>query len=285
MFCSKSCQKKHIEESCKLSLCHSKQAAVIKNLINKGVKEFESFENFVKLFKSPKNISLLDFDEINDRNYLSVFCSLSKCHDDDEASAIFDLNDFDENLLSKFKDHEKITDCAFNIVEILRNNQMQVCDLGDESYRLEPIGRILCIFSSLFNHSCESNINRVWYEDKCVFYVTRPIRKDEQLFISYGPLFYCIPIQARLDKISQYGFKCDCKACLMNYPEYSSLCRIGIPFPKTTQNFKDAKSAIKEFKKNCELINEFSKFHPCYETVGLMWRNEDYISQIVRFGF
>jgi hypothetical protein len=69
----------------------------------------------------------------------------------------------------------------------------------------------------------------------------------------------------------------------MNYPEFSKLLRTIISFPQTTETFKDAKSAIKQFKKNCDFINNFLEFHPCYEKVGLMSRNEDYISQIARF--
>lgn len=48
------------------------------------------------------------------------------------------------------------------------------------------VGSALLIFGSLFNHSCAPNIDRMIVDNSFVFIVRRPIRKGEQLFISYG---------------------------------------------------------------------------------------------------
>lgn len=40
-------------------------------------------------------------------------------------------------------------------------------------------------FSSLFNHSCDPNVQQFLYENKLVFIAVKPIAKDSQLFITY----------------------------------------------------------------------------------------------------
>lgn len=48
------------------------------------------------------------------------------------------------------------------------------------------VGSGLFLLGSLFNHSCAPNIERILVDNKFVFFARRPIRKGEQLFISYG---------------------------------------------------------------------------------------------------
>jgi hypothetical protein len=48
------------------------------------------------------------------------------------------------------------------------------------------IGSAILIFGSLFNHSCAPNIDRMFVDNKFVFFVRRPIKEGDQLFISYG---------------------------------------------------------------------------------------------------
>jgi hypothetical protein len=289
MFCSKFCEEKHLEESCKFNPRCSVYYEVAINIIKQAVNEFGSFQNFVRLFdnlKTSSNLSLFDFDEINGRNQISAFCSLAKLDDRKETA---DLNEFGENCPSEFYEQKEFLDCTLDIVEILRNNLMQVVDCvlqDDKTYSNVHSGQIICLFSSLFNHSCNPNIERVWYENKSVFFANRPIKKGEQLFISYGPSFHFMPIEERSQKNAQYGFKCDCQACNLNLPVFEFLPRIGFQISSISSNVEDTfdtHSAIKKFKENCEMINKISHYHPCYETVGLIWKNNDYIDQIARF--
>ena len=41
-------------------------------------------------------------------------------------------------------------------------------------------------FGCLLNHSCDPNVRRISIDDKCVSVVVNPVRKGDQLFISYG---------------------------------------------------------------------------------------------------
>lgn len=47
-------------------------------------------------------------------------------------------------------------------------------------------GDALCLFGSLLNHSCSPNVDRIFVDNKFVFFVRRPISKGQQLFICYG---------------------------------------------------------------------------------------------------
>lgn len=48
------------------------------------------------------------------------------------------------------------------------------------------IGNGIFLFSSLFNHSCSHNVDRIIVDNKMVMWVQKPIKKGEQLFINYG---------------------------------------------------------------------------------------------------
>lgn len=55
-----------------------------------------------------------------------------------------------------------------------------------ESIHTKLAGDGLCQFGSLLNHSCTPNIDRVFVDNKFVFFVRRPVLKSQQLFTCYG---------------------------------------------------------------------------------------------------
>lgn len=59
-------------------------------------------------------------------------------------------------------------------------------DRDKDSINTKLAGDGLCQFGSLLNHSCSPNIDRVFVDNKFVFYVRRPILKGQQLFTCYG---------------------------------------------------------------------------------------------------
>ncbi|KAH0541192.1 SET and MYND domain-containing protein 4-like [Cotesia glomerata] len=78
--------------------------------------------------------------------------------------------------------------------------------------------KLLGSIVSYFNHSCDDNISYNQCADKLIFRASRNIKKDEQLFITYGPLFQTNPIKERREKLeSQYNFKCNCIPCSKNW--------------------------------------------------------------------
>lgn len=59
-------------------------------------------------------------------------------------------------------------------------------DRTKESINTKLIGDGLCQFGSLLNHSCIPNVDRVFVDNKFVFFIRRPVLKGEQLFTCYG---------------------------------------------------------------------------------------------------
>lgn len=69
----------------------------------------------------------------------------------------------------------------------------------------------VCAISSLFNHSCAPNVLRIG--DSIQTLITmRPIKKGEQLFISYSDIEDGASRLSHLE--SQYGFRCKCDKCV-----------------------------------------------------------------------
>lgn len=92
---------------------------------------------------------------------------------------------------------------------ILLGNQIKVDDLG------ATVG----IVASLLNHSCAPNlISRLHH--KCRYFTTvRPVKKGEQLFISYLSNFDG-SIEARQQHLKkEYGFECHCEKCETEFKE------------------------------------------------------------------
>lgn len=59
-------------------------------------------------------------------------------------------------------------------------------DFTKDSIITKLAGDAICLFGSLINHSCSPNVDRIFFDNKFVFFVRRPIYKGQQLFISYG---------------------------------------------------------------------------------------------------
>jgi hypothetical protein len=89
------------------------------------------------------------------------------------------------------------------LLTIFRSNAYNT---GDSNVGLFPkIARI--------NHSCRPNSGN-WWSDKAghrVIYAARDISKDEEITVSYIPLLK--KAKDRQQRLSQYGFLCDCPGC------------------------------------------------------------------------
>lgn len=62
----------------------------------------------------------------------------------------------------------------------------RIRDINKDTIITKLAGDGLCQFGSLLNHSCSPNIDRVFVDNKFVFFVRRPIQKGQQLFTCYG---------------------------------------------------------------------------------------------------
>lgn len=87
------------------------------------------------------------------------------------------------------KQYEILRDFSWKICQMRNINTFPLIyylfDDPDDAIRGNCFGSALFPFGSLFNHSCAPNVCRLNVEDKMVFVVQRPIKKDSQLFICY----------------------------------------------------------------------------------------------------
>jgi SET domain len=155
------------------------------------------------------------------------------------------------------------------------------------------------LFASLFNHSCNPNIERVSVENKMVIMVRLPVRKDQQLFIDYGQVFVGVcaiifntfpssnrsnfqfyPLQERQRFLKKdFGFVCSCEACIYDYPRFKEAV-VGAQMSRTIS----VAECKKNYKLNCKEITKRLKREnpPNDETSRLMDLNLFLMSVIAK---
>ncbi|KAJ6646435.1 Histone-lysine N-methyltransferase ASHR1 [Pseudolycoriella hygida] len=142
-------------------------------------------------------------------------------------------------------------------------------------------GQALCLFGSLMNHSCIPNVDRVFVQNKFVFFVRRPIFKGQQLFISYGSLFLDMPREIRQQNLKdEYGFWCCCEACVRDYPTSAVYPWTGVPI--VISELSVANGWKDEFKKNCLKIVKKQNVWSQAELCLLMVRNLYLVTAIAK---
>lgn len=119
---------------------------------------------------------------------------------------------------------------------------------SDAEY-LTTVGNV----SSLFNHSCALNLCLLTYGNKMIAYVLRPVKKGEQLFISYYNQNANVPsAQKALE------FQCKCSKCV---PCWKQEDRIRIQSDINYLFFMHVEdSDFKDCKKRSVLKVKFQKF-------------------------
>lgn len=74
-------------------------------------------------------------------------------------------------------------------------------------------------YYSLFNHSCDPNVTERVSGGSMVLYATRPIKKGEELYVSYVPMGN-MPRQMRQRVLRKwFGESCRCLRCERERPE------------------------------------------------------------------
>lgn len=122
-------------------------------------------------WKSKEDKTIFDFNFANQKNK-KYLLNLAKC--------LFSLK-----CLSKFEKMKNYVEYFSGIMLANGIGLNLYCDRGDGN--VYPVrASSLCLFGSFFNHSCDPNISRVPIENRIVFYACKPVKKGEQLFITYG---------------------------------------------------------------------------------------------------
>lgn len=99
-------------------------------------------------------------------------------------------------------------------------------DCGDfTDYQFKIIGGALYPTLCLLNHSCDPDVTAYMSDEETrILYAIKPIRKGDQIFISYGPEYTHHDLSTRQKELkSKYFFTCECSACLNNWPLANNL--------------------------------------------------------------
>jgi hypothetical protein len=297
MYCSKVCYESsnHKNYCCHEALSERSHLEACGNLIIKGVEQFGSFQKFFEYFENPKKLTIFDIDEINEKNGVLILISMATSKDSDTGL----IYGFEEGILNTYpfnqycttsENCEKILKCFEHLCKIFNNNSIQMTEINNEdqnTYKLYGGG--IGLFSSLFSHSCIPNISRVTFDNKIVFFVNRPIKAGEQLFIFYTDSF---ALESKIDRqryLKNYGIDCDCDACKSEFPLLEELPHIVSNYSAPSfdnifrNNNNDNELAINQFKRNCKFIDNFWNSQPDYETTLTILSNDHLISEIVKF--
>ncbi|XP_057331962.1 SET and MYND domain-containing protein 4-like [Microplitis mediator] len=97
---------------------------------------------------------------------------------------------------------------------------------------LPQCGGVLIPLESLYNHSCDPDIQRFDCRDLTTFISIHPIKKGQQIFLNYGPDFQDKPTSERRAKLENVrSYWCDCIACVNDWNpghDFPSACMQNI---------------------------------------------------------
>jgi len=117
-----------------------------------------------------------------------------------------------------------------HFLQILQFNAHEVAQFEMRGKKFEDgsksqyIGVAIYPTLALFNHSCEPSVIRTYSGDTIHVQTIKKIRKGEEIYENYGPIFFTSPLASRQDRLSkQYWFKCTCKACNDNWPQLENM--------------------------------------------------------------
>ena len=117
-----------------------------------------------------------------------------------------------------------------HFLQILQFNAHEVAQFEMRGKRFQDgaksqfIGVAIYPTLALFNHSCEPSVIRIYSAETIHVQAVKKIRKGEEIFENYGPIFFTTPKADRQDRLSkQYRFNCRCKACNDNWPKLENM--------------------------------------------------------------
>lgn len=109
-------------------------------------------------------------------------------------------------------------------------SELQLSYKSVETSVTMEIGAGIYATMSLFNHSCEPNVTRFFYGDKCVVRALTSITAGQEIADNYGVLSALTPRSERQNRLaSQYYFECHCEACDKDAPLFADIADIKNP--------------------------------------------------------
>lgn len=260
------------------------------SLFNGDICEMEKYLNQNDDSLTVFNIYAGDFNA-NEMDKKFFLATMSLATDGEEVSSEYeDLFEKTSKLRNLWESSERFTRKILS--KLIQVGKLYVHGIGTWSLKCEGIemdedpknpslyqqliGNACYLFCSLLNHSCAPNIKRLNVHDKVVVIVSRPIPKGGQLFDSYRPNFNN---QSRAQRqeglLKDYGFVCECEACINDWPLNQNLKVISedlLEFAWTAHEdlpFMTSEEAKKKLVKYYDIVAQHHRHFPSAELVVL----------------
>jgi hypothetical protein len=145
---------------------------------------------------------------------------------------ILDLVDFFHSDNPDNSPDPRLRPCIGGIIlrflKIISCNGIELTEMhvGNALQKSNPdtIGLGLFPTVSLLNHSCDPNLELIFYNNTCAVKAIQNIAAGKELCIDYGYLYYITPRKQRqLSLAAQYFFDCHCHACTKDWTVKSNL--------------------------------------------------------------
>lgn len=265
------------------------------NADSKTIFDFDGSIDPKQKFLAINSLVSDDENEVNTAVYEDIFVSSPT------LNVLWKSNSaFIRNFLSK---HTKIG--RLNYHEIY-NWPLKRGGLPDEEFQQElnefkgaiaykrgvmPTGNGSYPFLSLINHSCASNVDRIFIDSKIIIVVTRSVEKGGQLFDNYGFNFTNLSKDQRQASLqSQYGFTCQCIACVSDWPFLTGLKVVDKTcFNHAKQACRDLpvadynkKKAMEKFRELSGIIEKARKGFPSVEICSLMQSSSAFLEMSLK---
>jgi hypothetical protein len=182
------------------------------------------------------------------------------------------FEDTARQLLEKFPVFQKVVrsgeaDVEFLVQYIVRFMQIWKRNSSRIIANRQVEGAGIQLFGSLLSHSCDPNIVNVSIDNKFACVVTKPIKKGQQLLVSYTDTF---AVQENRDMrrsklLREFNFLCGCEACENDF-KLMKMKRVDGDF--VYPNFElpeNHDEAVGELKKLSEYIKENFDRYPSLE--------------------
>ena len=297
MFCSQECVtigKRFHQFECKIELnteIESDVFQMIHRMVFEAIGLFgnvEALKDFMETKKMQTQKTIFDFnlstknDNERERNLLmAINSTLQRNSIPEQLNEVMERHcDLMMSILEAEEKHKQfLSDFMKRQMEILITNAFGLVENGKE------IGSGIFPLASFFNHSCASNVARITVDGQLVFIVTRPIKKNNQLFVCYRGDFLRYDRDERQNEIlKSYGFLCKCEACEGNYENLNKLSEKQsekVLEKNLSENSSSVDSMLSSYENNCTRINEIFLKYPSYEICHLIDRNQKLLNKIV----
>ncbi|XP_014217935.1 uncharacterized protein LOC106646403 [Copidosoma floridanum] len=88
----------------------------------------------------------------------------------------------------------------------------------------ECMGICLPTIYNVFGHNCDPNVTRAVRDNKLIIYAIKPIKKNEQMFVSQSESYrVCMKPIRQMNLKKSFGITCKCQACQENWLPTSNI--------------------------------------------------------------